>query len=797
MTAPLTVRAEEARPSPRIPAALSRLGDASASSITTLIAVTACVAFVFWQLRPDLLFASTTPAGGDMGAHVWLPDFLRDHLLTEGRLTGWTPDWYAGFPALTFYFPLPALLIVAADVLLPYGVAFKLVSVSGLLALPIAAWAFGRLAGMRFPGPACLAVATLPFLFDRSFTIYGGNVASTLAGEYSFSIALAFALLFLGFVAKGLDNGTHRATAAMLLAATILSHVIPAVFAAVAALVLFAFRADRARLNWIIPTGLVGAALAGLWAVPFVLRLPYMNDMGWEKITTYRQDLFPSEVRWVPALALIGALLSVARRRRMGTFLLVLSAMCAAAFVVAPQTRLWNARILPFWFLCLYLLAGIAVSEAAHLLAEAGAYRRLMPFPGRTPQPGLLSSGGQPAPDGPSVARGLSLFQRPDRAEIAAPLVAVIAVVALLGLPLGALPGWWPVKSEDHSFVPDWVAWNYSGYERKPAFPEYDDVVATMRQVGEERGCGRAMWEYEPQLDRLGTPMALMLLPMWTDGCIGSMEGLFFESAASVPYHFLNQSELSQTPSRAQRDLPYRSLDLENGVAHLQLMGVKYYMAVSPEAIAAASAHPELTRIASSGPWSVNYDDGPKERTWEIYEVEDAVLVEGLDNEPVVATDLPKGGRGWQDAAVEWYQDRSRWDVPVAAAGPDEWARVPSEDLDDPPRSAVRQARVSDIEVAPDRISFRVDKPGSPVIVRSSYFPNWQAAGADGPFRVTPNLMVVVPTETEVTLTYGQTPVDGLGWLLSGLGFVGLLALRRRGAVPYRPTPRTSVPDPR
>ena len=776
MTAEITVSKPAARPlRPSMPWA--RLRDLPAASAATLVAVLGAVAFVFWQLRPDLLFATTTPAGGDMGAHVWLPDFLRDYLLPKGRVTGWTPDWYAGFPALTFYFPLPALLIVAADVFLPYGIAFKLVSVSGLIAMPAAAWAFGKLAGMRFPGPACLAVATLPFLFDRTFTIYGGNVASTLAGEYSFSIALVFALLFLGVVAKGLDSGTHRATAALLLAATILSHVIPAVFAAVAALVLFAFRADRARLRWIVPAGLVGAALAGLWALPFVLRLPYMNDMGWEKITTYRQDLFPSEVRWVPVLAVIGALLSVARRRRTGTFLVVLGALCAAAFVFAPQTRLWNARILPFWFLCLYLLAGVAVAEASHLLAESGAYRRSLR--GEPAVPGNAGPGGR-------IWAPLTTA-RADRAEVGAPLVALIAAVALLGLPLGALPSWWPVDSEDSSFVPDWISWNYSGYERKPAFPEYEDLVSTMSQVGREHGCGRAMWEYEPQLDRLGTPMALMLLPMWTEGCIGSMEGLFFESAASVPYHFLNQSELSQTPSRAQRELPYRSLDLDNGVAHLQLMGVKYYMALSPEAVTAASQHPDLTRVASSGPWTVNYDDGPKDRTWEIFVVEDAQLVEGLDYEPVVAADVPKGGRGWQDASVDWYQDRTRWDVPLAADGPEDWMRVTRAAMADPPRTAVQPARVSNVQTASDRISFEVDRTGSPVVVRMSYFPNWQASGAEGPFRVTPNLMVVVPTEKEVTLTYGRTPVEGLGWLVTGAGFVGLLALRRRGAVPYKP----------
>src|SRR5947208_1101714 len=118
--------------------------------IELIVVVGACV-FVFLQLQPSLLFAHTTPAGGDMGAHVWQPAYLRDHLLPHGRLTGWTPDWYDGFPALTFYFPLPSILIVVLDVLLPYNVAFKLVTVLGVLGLPVAAWAFGRLIRLREP----------------------------------------------------------------------------------------------------------------------------------------------------------------------------------------------------------------------------------------------------------------------------------------------------------------------------------------------------------------------------------------------------------------------------------------------------------------------------------------------------------------------------------------------------------------------------------------------------------------------------------------------------------------------
>ncbi|MCB1016448.1 MAG: hypothetical protein KDB10_15270, partial [Acidimicrobiales bacterium] len=190
--------------------------------------VAVCVGFTLAHLQPSLLVADTTPAGGDMGAHVWGPAYLRDHLLPHGRLSGWTPDWYAGFPAYQFYMVVPSLLILALDLLLPYGIAFKLVTVAGLLSLPVAAWAFGRLSGLRFPGPAMLSVATLPFLFDQGFTIYGGNIASTLAGEFAFSISLTFALLYLGVVARGLETGRHRALAAVLLALTVLCHLIPA-----------------------------------------------------------------------------------------------------------------------------------------------------------------------------------------------------------------------------------------------------------------------------------------------------------------------------------------------------------------------------------------------------------------------------------------------------------------------------------------------------------------------------------------------------------------------------------------
>jgi hypothetical protein len=936
------------------------------------LVVAASALFVFWQLHPDLLLAETTPAGGDMGAHVWAFAYLRDHLLPDLRLAGWTPDWYAGFPVFQFYMVVPflgmvalnaglggalAILPAAASLLIagraagrwvrdrtelavttglaliallaglwggfgptfdlvlivagvaaavvagrfgrhprrvplaiaaglvavlgvavPYGPSFKLVSVAGVVAMPVAAYAFGRLARFPHPTPALLSVTTLAFLFEKSFTIYGGNIASTMAGEFAFSISLSLAIVYLGVVAHGLRTGTHRATAAALLALVGLCHLIPAFFALGATVVLLVVHllaeparegaearrttlagglaatavvlggvvalvtgvagtgpvlavtvvllvvvaivwltrdgADAAdagverspfalgRLWWLLSAGVVAALLAAWWVLPFFWRRTLVNDMGWEKIAVHREGtalwawltddvwpaLVPGDLRLFAALALVGAVLSVAFRSRVGVALVVTGLGLVLAFVFLPQGRLWNARLLPFWYLVVFWLAAVGIGEIVRALAQVLALdpRRPRRWVTLTAAPvALLLLGGflagqlRNAPGGATNADGT--YRLVD--SVGVPGLFSLRVPDALGIDVGG-----------RNFVTDWARWNYSGYERKEAYPEYEGIVSTMAELGTANGCGRSLWEYSSDLNDYGTPMALMLLPHWTDGCIGSMEGLYFEASSTTPFHFLMQSELSQAPSRAQRDMPYRDLDIDSGVEHLQLMGVRYYLARSPEAKAAASGHPELTEVAADGPWLV-------------FEVAGADLVEPLAHEPAVTTasgsqdewlGCKEGEEPCPGAALEWFQDPSRWDVALAAEGPAEWQRVDPGDVPEP--RALTPATVSDVAVGDTSIAFRVDRPGAPVLVKASYFPNWTVSGADGPYRVAPNLMVVVPTDTEVRLTYGRTGIDLLAVALTLLGIAGLVALARRPQVPVRelrPADGTSTPRPR
>ena len=896
--------------------------------IATGVIAVGVTLFVVGNLRPWTWFLDTTPTGGDLGAHVWAPAYLRDVLLGDLRLTGWAQDWYAGFPAFTFYMVIPSLLVVmveagpalpvtvivcsaavamawlgmrrlsagpfgqlrelarwvrllavaaagAAVVLVtpvPYGVAFKLVAIAGLVALPAAAWFMARLGGLAFPGPALAAAGAVPFIFDQSFNIYGGNLMSTMSGEFAYSLGLLAAVLYMGVVARGLTSGGRRVVAGVLLALTALTHLFVVILAL--AFTLAFLPAARIqigdRLRWVLVVGPLAGLLSAWWVLPFLWNRGLLNDMGWFGRPGDDSSLRRIATEYGPALwsrtsldydflandppfqifvtaAVVGAVLCTSRRLRgwlrltpdrvrFGMALTLTGLLTALAFVLMNEASLldvrvpfWNVRILPFYYFSVYIMAAIGLSEASRsagrLASEAfGRLRsRAVADPGDSapPEPAepdrlpgagpIAADPAGPAPEAPGEPRWL-----PTAVAAAAAGVGVAVMLVMVGLPLRALPGgrvdaegiyqWGPLRTEQFNLGGYWVEYNFEGYEHRDpteaggGASEYFALVEAMVEVGRERGCGRSLWEYgKERLGSYGTPMALMLLPYWTDGCVGSMEGLYFEASATTPYHFLMQSELSAAPSRSQRDLPYRGPDVAAGVDHLQRMGVRYYLAFSEPVLEQARAEPDLREIARSGPWVV-------------FEVADSDLVVGLDELPVVVDDLEGAGYDWLEVSVGAFQIPAG---PVLAAdGPDGWPTLGLAELDEgaepagaraspadrvaviraladrlaeaAPRRPVEPAAVSAVTWGQQSISFRVDRTGSPVLVRASYFPNWSVTGADGPYRVTPNLMAVVPTEEAVTLEYGRSPVELLALLLTlaGLAWAGWLTWRTKPKAP-------------
>ena len=752
----------------------------------------------------DLIFDDNTPTGGDFGAHVWGPAFLRDHLLPSWRLNGWSMDWYAGMPVYRFYMVLPALAIVLVDTVLPYGVAMKLVGVIGLITFPIACWAFGRLARFAFPIPELFAFAGLAFVLDESFTIYGGNLKSTMAGEFSFSIALSLAMFGLGYVAAGLRTGRYRVRASILIAAACVSHGIVLLFVVAGALVWTVVWLDRKRLVWAVTVGLTSVLLLLWWAGPFVLNHEFMTDMKYGPRPEGLEDsfwdmFFPLTTALdfiITGLAIIGLGWCLLRRHLDGVALGVLGlVLCAGVYVARDSLPviglLWNPRLLPFVYLVRYLLMMVGVAAVLRVGWNTIVDRRAATELG---------------------ARGATVSG----------LIGALGVLIVVGFMYQVLPGggltshngvtvygWGPFKATQANVRASgdgWASYNFTGYEgRGAAYAEYHAVVTTMDDLGAERGCGRALWENSPDNGQYGTTMALMLLPFWTDGCIGSMEAVYFEASGTTPYSFLATAAISKQSSNPVRELRYVDNNGPVAVDHLQDLGVRYAMVRTPEAKAELAAQAELTLVASSPPW-------------DIYEVANSEMVIGLDRQPVVVRERSGDQRERHlELGTSWFQNRGDWPALPADDGPESWQRIDAViDLErrqgEPgergrrvdivvPATGVSivdlpDVQVSDLRVEQQSLSFSVDRVGVPVLIRMSYFPNWEVSGAEGPYRVAPNSMVVVPTSERVELTYGRTAVDYATLLATLIGIVLCVVWRRRGDVEVDPVDGGELPGP-
>jgi hypothetical protein len=750
------------------------------------VAVLAGLAMVVLTiLNPVLLFTANTPSGGDMAAHVVPPAYLRDVLLPQWKVLGWSQDWFAGYPVFYFYFPLPSLVIVLLDVFLPYGVAFKLVTAAGLVATPAAVYFLARTLRFGRPIATVAAGAGATFIFMESFTIYGANVASTLAGEFSFSWSFVFTLLYLGLLIRAVRDDTRFApAAAVMLGLAALCHIITTIVVVLASLSVLVWKGAWRR---VLPIWAGGFAISAFWSVPLLARLGFSSDMAWVPLRTW-EEIFPIEIWLLLPAALAGIIWTVKRTPRalpvvtMTLLPLIYYPLPIALPDLFPDVfnarwKLWNGRLLPYWYFGATFFAGLALGGVAMWAARRLPARISRHWPRALAVAALLIAivlvRRQPQVPGwvtwvalGVVAGGLALsFLWNHKVDTRSFLAVAGAGILALGAAAGI------------TFINGWARWNYTGYEGKPKWDEYHALMETAATLEP----GRIQWEYDRSMNDYGSPMALMLFPYWTGEDHASMEGLFFESSLTTPFHFLNQAETSVNPSSPIPGLKYHRFALDRGVPHMELFGITYYVTYTPEAKAEAQKYSQLIPVASTGPFT-------------FFRLDQVLLVEPARYQPAVyegpeASVLSRiggvigiGHRGervpFGEFALDWYDDLSLMDRWATAEGPDSWPRVtdPAE-LTEARSLATSGVVVSDVVVEDHRISFHTTGIGVPHLVKVSYFPNWKATGADGPYHATPSFMVVVPTANDVVLEFRNTPVEVAGWVLTLLGLLILGAL--------------------
>jgi hypothetical protein len=671
-------------------------------------------------LRPAVLFLPTITAGGDTPCHYPTAVWFYEHLLPKLRLHGWYPGAYLGHPLLLYYFPLPFLVMAALAPVTGMPIAFKLGTVIGVFLLPLFTYLSFRLMRFRFPAPLLGAASALVFLFLEENPIWGGTIASTLTGEFSYTYGIAFAVLFLGLTYRTFADGKPPWIPALLLAVTALAHGYAVLWAGLSVCYFLYFaRKPWRTLFWLVGVGALAFALAGLTLVPLLAdwkwTTPY--DDPWIDVTT--RGLFP---------ALLGPLFAAAALGLLGTLLF------------ARRTGGPDHRLL---FLVHAGLVGAALAAAGPALGVIDV--RFVPFA----QLALCLAGG--------ATMGLA-FRR-----LAAPDLAALAVVLL-----AILQGDWNSR-----VIRYWIDWNYSGLESKELWPAFRELSDRLQGTVADP---RVAVEYNAIHERAGSIRMYETIPYFSGR--STLEGVYNQASLQThPVYYL-ASELGASSPNPFRSRTYSRFDLANAIPRLRLFDVSDVVALSDRLKAGLAARPDARLEAEIPPYSLYHLTGKT-----------PAYVE-----PMAFIPVRSAWAGWRDKAYRWFSRKPLLPVHLVFTDDPKFGLVEKDEYLPPPQVPLPAGAEVKAVVEDERITITTNRPGHPLLVKVSYHPRWRADGADGPYLVSPALMMVVPRETTVRLVYaGRAWSDWLGLALSAgtLAFIVIVGVssRRRRGVPQAEEP--------
>src|SRR5688572_2452293 len=279
-------------------------------------------------------------------------------LRAEPFLDPWVSEWSLGYPVWRSYQPLPHLLAAfilrLSAPLASTDAAFAALYYALLTLLPLSVYSGARLLGLRPAAAGLAACLVLLPAADGELGRYGLGYGATTwrgSGLYTQLFALHLLLPFLGVAARALDTGRRRATAALLLALTALSHIVFGYVAGISAFVLAVVGepGGRARRLVRLATLAAPAVLLLLWfVVPLLAAAGEVNHSRWEDAHKWDSLGAPRILREIatgsffdagrpPVLSLVllvglGSAIAAARRDALARRLLALAAVWLLLF---------------------------------------------------------------------------------------------------------------------------------------------------------------------------------------------------------------------------------------------------------------------------------------------------------------------------------------------------------------------------------------------------------------------------------------------------------------------------------
>ena len=679
-------------------------------------------------LRVDLVFENNTPTGGDMGAHIVAIDTFIKDFMPNFQINGWSNDWFGGYPLYYFYFPLPAIITFFLNLIFPFGIAFKIMVVLSIILVVYSIEKLMRKTSNQISIYG--ATAGLFYVFTESFTIYGGNLASTLAGQFSFGYSLAFANLSIFYLLKS-NNNFRFPISSIFLALCLLSHLIP--FIIYSPIYAFYWLSRKENFNQKILSVSIFLALVSRWSASLIMNLEYTTNMSYTPFSRI-EDLIKKDI--LPIIfILIGLLITkhknLIKNKTLNLFELYLIFSSILLYFFVPEGALWNGRLVPFFNLGIIFLFFKAVEifiEDIYLYQQGLNVLTVLFFGG--------------------TIYCLYIFYEKWSANqsylnVYVPIILLIIIFAIINLNNVVIQLNMLIVSiifSTISFLPHWLNWNFTGYEGKNDWNQIQSLYTKLENLKP----GRIMWEPNSDMNKYGTPMTLMTLPYFTKHT--SMEGLYFDSSITTPFHFISVSGLAKRPSNPVGGLSYINNKFDQGVDYLYDLGIDYFISYTEEIESKAMSSDRLTFLFSSEPFSVFEINSSKvELIYQDIEVFSKVnKQEGILSSVFRDTNITN----FFEKAYENFDELDEKRI----------VEVSNKILIQP--SNKNNLKVTDIRITNRKISFFTNNPGELHLVKVSYFPNWSISNGLGPFRTSPSFMSVIPNQEYVEINFEKTTLE-------------------------------------
>jgi hypothetical protein len=315
-----------------------------------------------------------------------------------------------------------------------------------------------------------------------------------------------------------------------------------------------------------------------------------------------------------------------------------------------------------------------------------------------------------------------------------------------------------------------WIDWNYTGLEAKELWPAFRELADRLHGTVADP---RVAVEYSSTHEKAGSIRMYETLPLFTGR--STLEGVYNQASLQTHAVYYLASELFASSPNPFRSREYSHFDPENALPRLRLFNVSEVVALSPQLISALEARPDVLSVASIPPYRIFH-----------LAASGSSYVEPLRFAPVRSPPAH-----WRDKAYRWFTRKPLSPAPLVFTDDPRIAVVEKDEWLAPPLVPLAEGVKVTERVEAEGLTITTDRPGHPLLVKVSYHPRWRAEGADGPYLLSPALMMVIPRQSTVRLVYpARTAADwlGLGLSVIALGVV-VEGLRRRRPVESKPAP--------